>query len=95
MAIRPPAWCAGAVPELNKGWVDPNSGELLVSSRFTQSQIDEFYGVPSFADVQEINEPEPKPEPAPEFVAEPVIEITTNQSEIVIEPETSEEVESK
>ena len=59
MAIRPPAWCSGAIPELKKGWVDPNSGELLVSSRFTQAQIDEFYGVPSIAEVQTINEPAP------------------------------------
>lgn len=56
MPIKPPAWCAGAVPDLNKGWVDPNSGELLVSSRFTQAQIDEFYGVPSFEDIQDLNQ---------------------------------------
>ena len=56
MAIRPPAWCAGAVPERNKGWVDPNSGELLVSSRFTQAQIDEFYGIPSIEEVQVVHE---------------------------------------
>lgn len=56
MAIRPPAWCVGAVPELNTGWVDPNSGEVLISSRFTQAQIDEFYGVPSFQDIQDMNQ---------------------------------------
>ena len=56
MAIRPPAWCAGAVPERSKGWVDPNSGELLVSSRFTQAQIDEFYGIPSIEEVQVVHE---------------------------------------
>ena len=44
MAIRPPSWCAGAIPDKNKGWVDPNSGDILISSRFTQAQIDEFYG---------------------------------------------------
>lgn len=56
MAIRPPSWCAGAVPEINRGWVDPNSGELLVSSRFTQAQIDEFYGMPTFEDIQDMNQ---------------------------------------
>ena len=56
MAIRPPAWCSGAVPVKNKGWVDPNSGELLVSSRFTQAQIDEFYGIPSIEEVQVVHE---------------------------------------
>lgn len=56
MAIKPPAWCVGAVPEKNKGWVDPNSGEVLVSSRFTQAQIDEFYGIPSIEEVQVVHE---------------------------------------
>lgn len=56
MPIKPPAWCAGAIPSKSHGWVDPNSGELLVSSRFTQAQIDEFYGVPSFEDIQDMNQ---------------------------------------
>ena len=56
MTIKPPAWCVGAVPEMKRGWVDPNSNELLVSSRFTQSQIDEFYGVPSFQTIQDMNQ---------------------------------------
>tara|TARA_X000001316_G_C920177_1_gene34321 strand:+ start:680 stop:1042 length:363 start_codon:yes stop_codon:yes gene_type:complete len=56
MAIKPPAWCAGAVPEMNRGWVDPNSNELLVSSKFSQAQIDDYYGVPSFQDIQDMNQ---------------------------------------
>jgi hypothetical protein len=56
MAIKAPAWCANAVPEMRKGWVDPNTGELLVSSRFTQAQIDEYYGLPSFEDIQDMNQ---------------------------------------
>jgi len=56
MAIKPPAWCVGAVPEMNRGWVDPNSNELLVSSRFSQAQIDDYYGVPSFQDIQDMNQ---------------------------------------
>lgn len=56
MAIKAPAWCANAVPEMKKGWVDPNTGELLVSSRFTQAQIDEYYGLPSFEDIQDMNQ---------------------------------------
>ena len=59
--IRPPSWCAGAIPDKNKGWVDPNSGDILISSRFTQADIDEFYGLPSIPEVQKI---QPKPEPA-------------------------------
>jgi len=43
MAIKPPGWCANAIPGPN-GWTDPNSGEVYASARFTQAQIDEFYG---------------------------------------------------
>ena len=60
MPIRPPSWCVGAIPEKNKGWIDPNTGDILVSSRFTQAQIDEFYGLPSLPEVQTI---QPKVEP--------------------------------
>ena len=56
MPIKAPAWCNTAVPEARRGWVDPNSGELLVSSKFTQAQVDEFYGVPSFEDIQDMNQ---------------------------------------
>lgn len=56
MAIKPPNWCRGAIPELNRGWVDPGTNELLVSSRFTQAQIDEFFGMPSFEDIQDMNQ---------------------------------------
>ena len=43
MAIKAPAWCANAVPTA-LGWQDPQSGELYVSARFTQEQLDEFNG---------------------------------------------------
>ena len=55
MGIRPPSWCHGAVPGKN-GWEDPNSGETLVSVRFTRAQIDEYYGVPSIAEVSDLAE---------------------------------------
>ena len=45
MAIKPPAWCSQAVPDMNKGWVDPKTGELYKSSRFTQAQMNEYNGV--------------------------------------------------
>ena len=59
MPIKPPAWCNTAVPEAKRGWVDPKSGELLVSSKFTQAQVDEFYGVsdlelPTPEDIQDM-----------------------------------------
>lgn len=56
MAIRPPNWCNGAIPVLNRGWVDPNSDELLQPAKFTQYQIDEYYGMPSFIDIQDMNQ---------------------------------------
>lgn len=43
MAIKPPAWCSQAIPGPN-GWTDPNSGEVYASARFTQEQLDEYYG---------------------------------------------------
>jgi hypothetical protein len=30
---------------MNKGWVDPKTGELYKSSRFTQAQMNEYNGV--------------------------------------------------
>jgi hypothetical protein len=45
MAIKPPAWCSHAVPDMKKGWVDPKTGELYKSSRFTQAQMNEYNGV--------------------------------------------------
>jgi hypothetical protein len=44
MAIKPPGWCTNAVPGKN-GWTDPVSGEVYVSARFTQAEIDEYNGV--------------------------------------------------
>jgi hypothetical protein len=46
MAITPPAFKKDAVPSL-KGWHHPKTGELLKSTRHTQSQLDEHNGVTS------------------------------------------------
>ena len=94
MAIRPPSWCVGAVPELNKGWVDPNSGELLVSSRFSQAQIDEFYGIPSIAEVEEVAPPPPpppQPEPDPEVILHDMITEGKIQAAMAEHEENDEE----
>ena len=40
-SMNPPSWCSDAIPVLSQGWVSP-SGEVMVSSRFTQAQIDEW-----------------------------------------------------
>ena len=52
--IKAPAWCEHAVPT-QAGWEDPDTGELFVSSGFTQEQIDEFHGVNQ---INEVPEPE-------------------------------------
>lgn len=57
--IKPPSWCSNAVPGKN-GWTDPDSGEVYASGRFTQAQIDEFFGKTKEA-----------PAPAPVAVATP------------------------
>ena len=44
MAIKPPAFQKNAVPSL-KGWHHPKTNELLKSTRHTQAQLDEFFGV--------------------------------------------------
>lgn len=41
--IKAPNWAPNAVPTL-KGWMDPNTGELLACRRFKQEEIREFYG---------------------------------------------------
>jgi hypothetical protein len=41
--IKPPKWCAHAIPT-NRGWADPVTGELYISRKLTQEQIDEFLG---------------------------------------------------
>ena len=64
MAIKAPGWCAQAVPTL-KGWEDPDSGELFVSRKFVQADIDAFNG--------KVAKPAPAPKPAP--VVEEVVEV--------------------
>jgi hypothetical protein len=39
--MNPPSWCSDAMPVLSQGWVSP-SGEVMVSTRFNQAQIDEW-----------------------------------------------------
>lgn len=46
MAISPPNWCKHAIPT-SRGWVDPNTNELLQATKISQGQIDEWNGVPA------------------------------------------------
>lgn len=40
--IQPPPWCADAAPT-PRGWVDPRTGELLISKKFNNRELSEFY----------------------------------------------------
>jgi hypothetical protein len=42
--IKAPKWCSQAVPT-PRGWVDPITGELFISKRFSQLEIDEFNNI--------------------------------------------------
>jgi hypothetical protein len=44
MAIKPPNYQKDAIPTV-KGWKHPKTGELLVSTKLNQGQIDEYLGV--------------------------------------------------
>lgn len=65
MAIRPPAWCANAVPTAS-GWEDPDTGELYVSARFTGKEISEYWN-PSAEVLTEV------PKPKNDFVKTPQV----------------------
>ena len=41
MAIKPPNWAKGAIPT-PQGWKHKQTGELLISQKISQGQIDEF-----------------------------------------------------
>jgi len=41
--IQTPAWCEHAIPTY-RGWEDPQTGELFVSSGFTPEEIAEWHG---------------------------------------------------
>lgn len=66
MAIKAPAFAKNALPSL-KGWHHPKTNELLKSTRHTQAQLDEFFGVV-------VEEPAPVVAPVPTPVVEPVTE---------------------
>ena len=44
MAIKPPNYQKDAIPTV-KGWKHPKTGELLVSTKLNQGQINEYLGV--------------------------------------------------
>lgn len=49
MAISPPAFQKDAIPS-PQGWRHPRTGELLVSRKISQKEIDEFNNPPSMTE---------------------------------------------
>ena len=49
MAISPPAFQKDAIPS-PQGWRHPRTGELLVSRKISQEEIDEFNNPPSMTE---------------------------------------------
>ena len=47
MTIKPPSWCSKAVPT-TRGWKHWATAEILLNKKFTQDQIDDFYGVTAY-----------------------------------------------
>jgi len=41
MSLTPPNWCQNAVPT-RRGWVDPQTGELLKSTRISDIDLQEY-----------------------------------------------------
>lgn len=72
--IKPPAWCKGAIPT-PRGWVNPKTKELLKAQKFSEAQIDEFFGTD---EIIITSTPEPlfeAPTTVEEFVEEHYVEL--------------------
>ena len=65
--LKPPAYAPHAKPT-NRGWIDPKTGELLVSRKHSDREITEYYIAKEEAVVTVAPEPiiEANPEPDPE-----------------------------
>jgi len=77
MAIKAPAFAKNAVPSL-KGWHHPKTNELLKSTRHTQAQLDEFFGLI----LHDIMHDHPSPAPAVKNPATPPKPVTLSKSEL-------------
>ena len=78
--LKPPAYAPHAKPT-NRGWIDPKTGELLVSRKHSEREITEYYIAKEEAVVTAVSEPEavvpepiieanPEPEPEAELLTE-------------------------
>lgn len=74
--LKPPHWAKNAIPT-PRGWVDPRTGELLVSRKLSDRQITEYFGVNQKS--------EPITEVKPLIEADPVLEEVSVTAEPLIE----------
>jgi hypothetical protein len=51
MAIRPPSWCADAIPT-DRGWTHPRTGELLKAVKIKSHMIDEWHANQTVEEVE-------------------------------------------
>ena len=56
--LKPPAWAQDAKP-INRGWIHHLTGELLVSRKHSDREIEEYYIAK--ADAAPASEPTPEP----------------------------------
>jgi len=76
--LKPPSWAKNARPT-TRGWVDSKTGELLISRRHSDREVEEYYIAKADTPVS-TPAPAPAPAPAPEPIIEadpePVVEET-------------------
>lgn len=78
--LKPPAWAQDAKP-INRGWIHHLTGELLVSRKHSDREIEEYYIAKADAS--------PTPEPIIEADPEPEVEATAEVlTEVVFEDMT-------
>ena len=65
--LKAPTWAKHATPT-QRGWVDPRTGELLISRKHSERQLTEYWNAKNRA------APAPAPKPAPAPAPEPIIE---------------------
>ena len=82
--LKPPAWAQDAKP-INRGWIHHLTGELLVSRKHSDREIEEYY----IAKADASPAPAPTPEPIIEADPEPEVEATAEVlTEVVFEDMT-------
>lgn len=76
--LKPPSWAKNARPT-TRGWVDSKTGELLISRKHSDREVEEYYIAKADTPVSAsapAPAPAPEPEPIIEADPEPVVEET-------------------